>query len=347
MVAAMFIGHLSRTRLATNLELLATSLLAKAGLVVDHAFQDLMDVLQRAGLADVFLDDFHGELLECHAILLNLTHEAWFHHASVVGDGIIEGEGIDGWYLRFITDAHPRQCRLTPVAAVCLRTSHTWEALSLERQGEGYTDTFTIEPIDILLGMVEIVLVDDAADTNVGGKHQALIHRDTTTITATAPVVILHHTTVHQILSVAHLHAILARHHSVLQRYHDGGCLEGGAGFPEVGDGIVLHLGIVVVARRSQACHIGDGFHVARGHFHQHHDANLAVDFLQLTHNHLLGSVLHPDIDGRNDVEAIDGFYISAVCPLFAHFLTMHLSVHTTQDAVVSQFQTVHRRVTG
>ena len=182
------------------------------------------------------------------------------------------------------------------------------------------------------------MLIDDSTHIHIRREHKALVDRDGAAVASFAPVVVLHHATVHEPLSVAHVDHIAALDHAIFEGDHHGSGLERRTGLPKVGDGVVFHFGIDT---RAYAREIDDGLDIARLHFHKHHNAYFCVDLLELTFEDLLGRILHPNIYGGDEVQAIDRLHIGLVEPLAAHLLAMHLSVDTSQYAVVGQFEAV------
>ena len=142
-------------------------------------------------------------------------------------------------------------------------------------------DTFTMQTIDICSRIATISLINDSAHTDVATLAEDILHLQHA-IASTVPVVVFHLTSVHWDNTWSTIHSLVQVYLSVLQSNHNAGGLEGGAGFPKVAHGIVLHLVVFPIRPASQ---VDDSLDVARLDFHHDGNAYLSVDsfFLQLT----------------------------------------------------------------
>ena len=219
MIAALALGHLCRTGFPRHLEILTSGFLAQS--LTYYHFQYFLNVVQGLRRAYPLFDDFHREFAHDFAILPDGFYKTRTYHLSTVGYGIIESQCGYRRYLGLIPDAHPRQGRLRPIAAVLLRAAHPRLSASHQRYIQGNAHSFTIQPVHEFFRMVFIVVVYQAADPDIGRIHQHFRHTDSS-VTATPPVVILHHPPVHLPLSVTGVYEIILRNLSVLQCHHDG-----------------------------------------------------------------------------------------------------------------------------
>ena len=98
--------------------------------------QDRLHRLNGLWLGDTFLKDYGLKLLNDLTVFDNLLDESRLHHLAIVGNSIVEGNGIDGCNLRFITDTHPWERRLTPVfgaiGSLCVRYSDHWSVIAYQ-----------------------------------------------------------------------------------------------------------------------------------------------------------------------------------------------------------------------
>ena len=228
MITAAPLGHLGSTRLAGHLEILASGFLAQS--FTYYHFEYFLNVVQCLRRAYPLFDDLHRELAHDFTILPDSFYKTRTYHLSAVGDGIIESQCGYRRHLGLIPDAHPRQGSLRPIATVFLRAAYPRLSASHQRYIQGNAHSFTIQPIHEFFRMVFIVVVYQAADPDIGRIHQHFRHTDSS-VTATPPVVILHHSSVHLPLPVAGVYEIILRNLSVLQRHHDGSGLKSRTGF--------------------------------------------------------------------------------------------------------------------
>ena len=119
--------------------------------------QDSLHQLDGLWLGNL-LFQYHGfELLDDLSVLHQLLHETRLHHLAVVGNGIVEGHGIDGRDLCLIADTHPGQGSLTPilgtVCRLCVRHADIGWMIAYQRQLQVFVDTHTIESLHIFLGI--------------------------------------------------------------------------------------------------------------------------------------------------------------------------------------------------
>ena len=157
---------------------------------------------------------------------------------------------------------------------------------------------------------------------------------------------VLHVASVHIDDARSTVHRLVQVYLTIFQRHHDAGRLEGGAGFPQVTHGIVLHL---IVFAISTARKVDDGLDVTCLHLHHHGNANLSVDqlFLQLAAQSAVGKVLNVDVDGGEQVVAVLGRRIDDGHLAVAHDDEVLRARLTAQDAVEAQLQSAFRQAAG
>ena len=83
-------------------------------------FQDGLHGLDGRLFGNLFPHHFRWKLHDGLPVFDHPLHEARAHHLAVVGDGVIESQCRDGWYLRFVAYAHPRQGRVAPVVVLAM-----------------------------------------------------------------------------------------------------------------------------------------------------------------------------------------------------------------------------------
>ncbi len=87
------------------------------------------------------------------------------------------------------------------------------------------------------------------------------------------------------------------------------------------------------------AHHVHAGFDFARMHIHQRHAALLRRIALEIFHKNALGYVLHFDVDGGGDVEAVFGVDYRHIGGVTAQMLVLRHAGRSTQLLVESQLQ--------
>src|SRR3712207_251608 len=75
------------------------------------------------------------------------------------------------------------------------------------------------------LGVGAVVVVYNATYSYIGAYHQRL-GQGKQSVTATAPVVVLHFPTVHGPYAAGRLYLISGINHAIVERHHDRRCLE-------------------------------------------------------------------------------------------------------------------------
>ena len=165
--------------------------------------QDGLHGLERFGLGNAFLDHLRRELLDDFAVLHHLLDKAWTHHLTIIGNGIIEGNGINRGNLCLVTDRHPWQRGRIPVvviASVLLAVRHADDGWTIAWQDvlqfQVFGNTHALETFYIALRLFVVELVDDMAHTDVRTDFQRAGYIDVA-IAATAPVVVFHLSSVH------------------------------------------------------------------------------------------------------------------------------------------------------
>ena len=295
-----------------------------------------------------------GNLLALHhrrvvgddlSVLDNLLHEPRPHHATVIGDSIIEGE--DGYRrtLSLIAYAHPRQRRLGPVhilsVLILLRKAYARRRVAGDRNVKVVSQTEVMEILDVPLRIVMIVFIDNTADSNIRANEQSLrqIH---TTVASAPPVVVLHISAIHIPYTASGLHILRSIAESVVENGHDAGGLKHRTRLHEVTDGMVADFPVLAV---ETFLHVDDSLHVTRFHVHDDSHTDASVDFLQLIDDGALSDVLHLHIYGRHDVGTVDRRCIGDIQILRPHFPPMDDTVRTAEDGVVLQFESASGRI--
>ena len=345
MVAAKLVGYLGSTCLTSHLKRFRTGLLSQS--LTDHMLQDGLHRLDGLRLGNLLLEHHRLKLLDHLSVLHQPFHESGLHHLAIVGNGIVEGHGIDGRNLRLIADTHPGQRGLTPVFGTVLsfRVGHTdigW-VIAYQRQLQVFVDTHPIESLHIFRGIRAVVFVDNPAHTDVRTYFEGAWHTDGA-IAATTPVVVLHGPAVHLHHATTGIDGHGGVYHTIVEGHEERGRLEHGARLAAVTDGIVHHLIILTVVC---PLHVHNSLHIARLHLHEDGHTHLAIDKFQLVDQGALRQILHAHIDGGHDVCAIHGREYRDVEVFAEHLTTMHHTVGATQDGVVRQLQTVLGAVLG
>ena len=342
-VAAILVGHLSRSRLSGHLEALRTRLTAQA--LTHHMLQNRLHGLDGLRLGDALLQHLGLKLPDHLSVLHQLFHEAGLHHLTVVGDGVVERYGIDGCDLRLVADTHPRQCGLTPIfrAVGGLRVRHTDIRRLVTHEGDlqVFVDTDAIEPLHILGRIAAVILIDEVTHTNIRTDLERTGHADGA-IASTSPVVIFHRTAVHLHYTATCWDGHRGVDNPVVEGHEERGNLEHRSRLTTEADGAVHHF---VVLSVEPPFHIHDGLDVARLHLHQDGDAHLTADLLQLVDDGVLRQVLHPYVDGGHNIGTVDGIQHGDIHILVQDLTTMHQTVGSTQDGVEGEFEAVLRAV--
>ena len=339
LVACRSLRDLCRAGLSRYVELVAACRLGQS--VADDVAQDGTYLLQSAIRTDLLIDNLNREFFHCIAVLHSLSNEAGTNHLSVVSDGVVEGQDVDGRQLHLVADAHPGQGGLGKV--FLLGSLDVGYALAWDLQVERLVDTHALQAIHKLLRIVLVVLVDDAGHSDVGRHLHDAVHVDGA-ITSTMPVVVAHGLAVHHLDAVASINDVVGRDFTVLQRHHDGGGLEGGTRLLQVADGEVAHLVIVAIL---SARHVDNSLHVACGYIHQDGYARHSFQLFQLVDQRLFTDILHVDVDSGDDIATIHGRTIHDVQVLVHHLLTVGDAFATFQQGVESQLDAILRTLSG
>ena len=235
--------------------------------------------LDGLGLGYLLLQHHRLKLPDDLAVLDQLLHKTRLHHLTVVGDGIVEGDGIDGGYLCLVAYRHPGQRGLAPIlrAVRGLRVRHAdvGRMIAYQRQLQVFVDAHTVEPFHVAGGVAAVELVYDVADANVRADLQGACHIDVA-IAAAAPVMVFHRATVHLHDTAARMddEAGVVGDDLVVQGYQERRYLEHGTGLAAIADSRVDGFDIVAVLVLH---HVDNGLHVACLHLHQDGYAHLAV----------------------------------------------------------------------
>ena len=153
------------------------------------------------------------------SVLHHLAHKSWAHHLAVVGYGVVEGEGRDRWHLGFISYTHPWQGGFCPVVilavAVSVRHADSRRGSTHQRNLQVVVQTRAVDALHEFLRVVPVVVVDDAAHTDVGTVPQGLWQAQHS-VSALAPVVVLHVSAIHLPYTAARIHMIGGINHAVV-----------------------------------------------------------------------------------------------------------------------------------
>ena len=137
--------------------------------------QDGLDFMQCLLLANVLAHYLGRKVHDNLPILYHLFHKPRFHHHSIVGNGIIEGKCRDRWYLSDIADAHPWEVGPGPVyvlpVLVLFGDAHDGRSCTHKRHVQVVGDARTVDALHKAFRIVAVVVVNDAAYTNVGTVH--------------------------------------------------------------------------------------------------------------------------------------------------------------------------------
>jgi len=189
--------------------------------------------------------------------------------------------------------------------------------------------------LHILLWCVVIVVVDDAADSDVGAHHERL-RQSEHAVAAASPVVVLHLSAIHRPDAAGSLHAVGCVDHSVVERHHYACGLEHRTRFEQVAYSVVLYLVIVVVGTLR---HVDDGFDVAGLHLHHDSHAHIGVDESQLLEQCAFGEVLHRHVDSSDDVGAVLRRRIRDVEISVQHLASVPYALYASKERVVREFE--------
>ena len=153
------------------------------------------------------------------------------------------------------------------------------------------------------LGVVVVELVDDAAHAHIGAHLQRPGQGDLS-VTAMRPVVVFHLASIHVPHAIAGLYHHRGVADAIIQGHENTGRFEHRSGFEQVAHGMVLDLSVFSI---NTFFHVDNGLHVARRHFHDDGHTHIGVDFLQFLDHRPLSQILNADVDGGDDVGAING----------------------------------------
>jgi len=335
LVSNLLLGYLRSAGLSCDGKGLRLGFLARSFL--HHLEKHVLYFCQRGWFADL-LSEHHGRQFGGHAVLDFHLHEPGLHHLSVVGDGVVECQGGDGWHLGLIADAHPRQRGAAPernsLGVLLVWITDAWNGVSDDGQFQVFCYAHPVESVDEFLWLLLVEFVDDLADADVGTHLERFAERYGA-VTSRSPVVVVHLGAMHRDLSVAGGHHEGGVHHPVVECDHHRCRLEHAAGFQKVGHGMVASLQQLSV----HLFQVDDGFHVAGGHLHDDGHSYVGVDFTHLVGHRFFRDVLHLHIDGGDDVLAIDRFHVDELEHLVSHSLVVEYSRGATQDAVKGLLQ--------
>ena len=303
--------------------------------------QNRLHGLDGLWLGDTFLQHLWLKLPDHLSVFHKLFHETRLHHLTIVGYGIIETDGIDGCYLRLITNTHPRQCGLTPILSPVgrLRVWHTdiRRLITYEGNLQVFVDTHPVQTLDIFRRITAIELIDHVTDTNIRTDLQGTGYIDVL-IPTTAPVVIFHRTPVHLHHTTARMDNITGINHPIVESHKEGGDLKHRSWLATETDCPVHHF---VIPSVTTPFHIDDGFNIARLYFHQDSDAHLTINLFQFINDGMLSQILHTHIDGSHDIGTIDRVQDGNIHILVQHLPTVHHTIGSTEDRVKREFETI------
>lgn len=280
-----------------------------AGAILDDIDEHEVNGIEGRSGADGELDRLDGGGDEGVAVAGDVSGEARSYHTAVVGNGIEEGEDVQGGNAGFVAEGHPRERGARPVVLV----GHTYLGFA----GTGDLDIEVgsepklVESLDELLGVVFVAIEDDLGHADVGGVSDDLGGGDGAISTAVG-VMVGHARTGVDEDTVAGVDEVVRLTDTVLEGDDHGGDFEGGSGFVLVGNGVVMCFGI---ESGGKSVEVGDGFDLTGGHIHDDGGARFGVNSLELVEEGFLGDVLDADVDGGVDVEAIEGFDFGDVSP--------------------------------
>ena len=307
--------------------------------------QDGLYLLNDFRLGYLLLYHNGRKLLQDLSVLDNLLDEPRLHHTAVVCYGIIEGKNGYRRTLGLIAYTHPWKRRLRPVGilSVLVLMGHAdagW-GVSRYRHVQVGIQSEVVYVLYKPLRLVMIVLVDDAADTNIRADEQGLwqIHAS---IAATTPVMVLHVAPVHVPYAASSLHIFSSIAQPVVKNSHDTCRLEYRAWLQEVTDSMISDFTVFAI---EAFLHVYDSLDIARLYVHHHCHANTSVYLLQLIDDSPLGNVLHLDINSGYYVSPVDGFRIRDVQILAPYLTAMDNTISTPENRVIAELQSASCRI--
>ena len=258
----------SRARLAGNGVVLGLDAAGRA--LQHHSFHHGFDLGQR-GIRTNLGVQHHGFVALQHLVgLLDFFYDERLHFHAAVGNGIVEGQGLQRGQLQLVANAHRRERGTAPAAV--RGVLHVGAGFAGHLKAQGLVQTELLELVGVFGRVGGEIFIHELGHANVARLLEHLLHRD-----AAVAVRVRFH-------GAAHVHPAVAGIHHVIQREfgprfkqgHHRRQLKGRAGFgpPLVGKGVVVILFVRVVGGFPQ---VGHGFNFAGRHFHQNHAAVLGI----------------------------------------------------------------------
>ena len=175
------------------------------------------------------------------AVVKNGFDKTRSHHLTIIGNTIIESQRGDGWNLRYITYTHPREVSLCPIFSFLSRSNDARFGIAWNRQMQVIAHTRIHNTIDKLLRLIAIELINKITHTNIGGVLDTLT-RHHTAISARAPVVVFHLTSIHINNASPHINGVIEMEVAIIERHEERHRLKHRAWLHEVTNGFVLYL---------------------------------------------------------------------------------------------------------
>ena len=270
----------------------------------------------------------HREFLFHLVASAQFGDETRLEHHAPVGNAVVEGEGLYGRQLGFVTDAHPRQRRCRPVeplsATVGLGQADVRLLVERERNLQVGLDARTVQGVDKFFGMVVVATVDEYRCADIRGMFDDIGHGEE----RRENLVRVGHVGPSEIVvPVAYVNRTVDVQLSVLNGRHEGCRLENGTRTVIRRDGTVF---VFVVSYTIGVRHGGNGLDIARLHFHEYADSHLGLELLHTFAERGCDDVLHPHIECGHHITAVDRIAVDklqiavlnllSVCPTVAAF---------------------------
>ena len=166
--------HLCRAGLSAHLEQFASVSCLFAEAYADNVVQTELYVLQGRGLAHLLYQHFCREFAYYLSVLHFGLYEFGFHYLAAVGNAVVEGQGAYHRLLRYISNAHPGQVGLAPVAYFAVWLRYYGFALAHEGEVQGDSYSQSAQTVHIPLGVILVCFVYYAAYTDIAALFQNL-----------------------------------------------------------------------------------------------------------------------------------------------------------------------------
>ena len=281
------------------------------------------------------IDYFRRIFFHYLTVLYRCFHKLGAYHDPVVGYGIVEGQYVHRRYLSLVADTHPRQSRFGKITL--FGSFDVGLPFTGYLQMKRLVDAHALQTVHELLRIILVVLVDEVGDAHIGRNFQNTCHIYLS-ITSPVPVVVSHLAAVHIHNTVARVYLGIRGYLAIFQCHHNGGCLEGGARFQHIADGITVHFVVIAV---SGFHHVDNGLYFSGSHFHQYGYPDIGIDFLQLVYQGFFADVLHAYVEGGYDVTTVYRGKVYDIQVFIHHLLTVGNTVPSFQQGVEGQFNAV------